>query len=84
MINLMKHKLFIIGNGFALAHNSLTRFDPIFKNIVRKYEQANVVFNSCSAEKVPDITERLLMMSRNADIYGLLYTRSVSTVSSQI
>ena len=39
MINLMKHKLFIIGNGFDLAHNLPTRFDPNFKNIARKYEQ---------------------------------------------
>ena len=35
----MKNKLFIIGNGFDLAHDLPTRFDPDFKNIARKYEQ---------------------------------------------
>ena len=34
----MKNKLFIIGNGFDLAHNLPTRFNPDFKNIARKYE----------------------------------------------
>ncbi len=37
----MKSKLFIIGNGFDLAHNLPTRFDPDFKKITRKYEQNN-------------------------------------------
>lgn len=37
----MKNKLFVIGNGFDLAHNLPTRFDPDFKNIARKYEQDN-------------------------------------------
>ena len=37
----MKNKLFIIGNGFDLAHNLPTRFNPDFKNIARKYEQDN-------------------------------------------
>lgn len=37
----MKDKLFIIGNGFDLAHGLPTRFDPDFKNIARKYEQDN-------------------------------------------
>lgn len=37
----MKNKLFIIGNGFDLAHNLPTRFDPDFKNIARKYEPDN-------------------------------------------
>lgn len=37
----MKNKLFVIGNGFDLAHNLPTRFDPHFKNTVRKYEQDN-------------------------------------------
>lgn len=37
----MKNKLFIIGNGFDLAHDLPTRFDPDFKNIARKREQDN-------------------------------------------
>ena len=37
----MKNKLFIIGNGFDLANNLPTRFDPDFKNIALKYEQDN-------------------------------------------
>ncbi|RGT58009.1 AbiH family protein [Solobacterium moorei] len=37
----MKNKLFIIGNGFDLAHNLPTRFDPDFMNFSRKYEQYN-------------------------------------------
>lgn len=35
----MKNKLFIIGNGFDIAHNLPTKFDPDFKNIAQKYEQ---------------------------------------------
>lgn len=35
----MKNKLFIIGNGFDLANNLPTSFDPDFKNIAIKYEQ---------------------------------------------
>lgn len=35
----MKNKCYIIGNGFDLAHNLPTRFDPDFKNIARRYEQ---------------------------------------------
>lgn len=34
----MKKKLFVIGNGFDLAHNLPTRFDPDFKNIATKCE----------------------------------------------
>lgn len=34
----MKSKLFIIGNGFDIAHHLPTRFDPNFKNIAMKYE----------------------------------------------
>lgn len=37
----MKNKLFIIGNGFDIAHGLPTRFDPDFKNIALKYEQDN-------------------------------------------
>ena len=37
----MKNNLFVLGNGFDLAHNLPTRFDPDFKNIARKYEQDN-------------------------------------------
>ena len=37
----MKNKLFSIGNGFDLAHNLPTRFDPDFMNFSRKYEQYN-------------------------------------------
>ena len=37
----MRTKLFIIGNGFDIAHNLPTRFDPDFKNIALKYEQDN-------------------------------------------
>lgn len=37
----MKNKLFIIGNGFDLAHNLPTRFNPDFMNFARKYEQDN-------------------------------------------
>lgn len=37
----MKDKLFIIGNGFDIAHGLPTRFDPDFKNIALKYEQGN-------------------------------------------
>ena len=39
--NITKNKLFIIGNGFDLANNLPTRFDPDFKNIAKKYEQDN-------------------------------------------
>lgn len=37
----MKNKLFIIGNGFDLAHNLPTRFNPDFKLITDEYEQQN-------------------------------------------
>lgn len=37
----MKNKLFIIGNGFDLAHDLPTKFDPDFKNIAVNYEQDN-------------------------------------------
>ena len=37
----MKNKLFIIGNGFDLAHNLPTRFNPDFMNFALKYEQDN-------------------------------------------
>lgn len=37
----MKDKLFIIGNGFDVAHDLPTRFDPDFKNITKNYEQDN-------------------------------------------
>ena len=37
----MKNKLFIIGNGFDLAHNLPTKFNPYFMNFARKYEQDN-------------------------------------------
>lgn len=45
----MKNKLFIIGNGFDLAHNLPTSFDPHFKNIARKYEHDNFwdIYQSC-------------------------------------
>lgn len=35
----MKNKIFIIGNGFDLAHNLPTKFDTDFKNITMQYEQ---------------------------------------------
>lgn len=34
----MKSQLFIIGNGFDLAHNLPTRFSPDFKNIAMRHE----------------------------------------------
>ncbi|MDI6414860.1 AbiH family protein [Solobacterium moorei] len=37
----MKNKLFIIGNGFDLAHNLPTRFNPDFMNFAQKCEQDN-------------------------------------------
>lgn len=37
----MKNKIFVIGNGFDLAHNLPTKFDPDFKNIALNYEQDN-------------------------------------------
>lgn len=37
----MKNRLFIIGNGFDLAHNLPTRFNPNFLNFTQKYEQDN-------------------------------------------
>lgn len=37
----MKDKLFIIGNGFDIAHGLPTKFDPHFKSIALKYEQGN-------------------------------------------
>lgn len=45
----MRTKLFIIGNGFDIAHNLPTRFDPDFKNIALKYEQDNFweLYQSC-------------------------------------
>ena len=36
----MKNRLFVIGNGFDLAHNLPTAFDPDFKNIANKIEPA--------------------------------------------
>ena len=39
--DIMKNKLFIIGNGFDLAHNLPTRFNPDFMNFALKYEQDN-------------------------------------------
>lgn len=39
--DIMKNKLFVIGNGFDLTHNLPTRFNPDFKNIAQKYEQDN-------------------------------------------
>lgn len=57
----MKNKLFIIGNGFDLAHNLPTRFDPDFKNIAIKYEQANFwdLYQSCEYDMWSDF-ENLL------------------------
>jgi hypothetical protein len=45
----MKNKLFVIGNGFDLAHNLPTRFDPDFKNIAIKHESDNFwdLYQSC-------------------------------------
>lgn len=45
----MKNKLFILGNGFDLAHNLPTGFDSDFKNIAEKYEQDNFwdLYQSC-------------------------------------
>lgn len=37
----MRNKLFIIGNGFDIAHKLPTKFDPDFKNIALRYEQDN-------------------------------------------
>lgn len=37
----MNDKLYIIGNGFDLAHKLPTKFDPDFKNISEKYETGN-------------------------------------------
>lgn len=37
----MRNKLFIIGNGFDIAHDIPTKFIPDFKNIATKYEQDN-------------------------------------------
>lgn len=37
----MRNKLFIIGNGFDLAHKLPTQFDPDFKKIAIQYEQNN-------------------------------------------
>lgn len=37
----MKRSLCIIGNGFDLAHNLPTKFDPDFMNIAKKYESNN-------------------------------------------
>lgn len=47
--NIMKNKLYIIGNGLDLAHNLPTRFDPNFKNIAMEYEQDNFwdLYQSC-------------------------------------
>lgn len=45
--NIMQNKLFIIGNGFDLANNLPTRFDPDFKNIAIKYEkESNVMLGA--------------------------------------
>lgn len=45
----MKDKLFIIGNGFDIAHGLPTKFDPNFKDITLKYEQDNFweLYQSC-------------------------------------
>lgn len=37
----MKSKLFIIGNGFDIAHGLPNKFDPDFKNIAMAHEQDN-------------------------------------------
>lgn len=38
-INAVKNKLFVIGNGFDLAHNLPTKFDPDFKRIAIKHDK---------------------------------------------
>ena len=45
----MKSKLFIIGNGFDIAHHLPTRFNPNFKNIAMKYEHGKFwdLYQSC-------------------------------------
>lgn len=37
----MKRQLFVVGNGFDLAHGLPTRFDPNFKKIAENYETYN-------------------------------------------
>lgn len=37
----MRNKLFIIGNGFDLAHNLPTRFNPDFMKLAKQFEQDN-------------------------------------------
>lgn len=46
---IMRNKLFVIGNGFDLAHNLPTRFAPDFKDIAIKHEQDNFwdLYQSC-------------------------------------
>lgn len=64
----MKNKLFVIGNGFDLAHNLPTRFDPDFKNIAIKYEQDNFwdLYQSCENDIWSDFENLLGFPDFNA------------------
>ena len=42
-------KLFIIGNGFDLAHNIPTKYNPNFKTIAEGIEQTSYIVRLCKA-----------------------------------
>ena len=64
----MKNKLFVIGNGFDLAHHIPTKFDPNFKNIAMKYEQGNFwnLYQSCGNDIWSDFENLLACPDFNA------------------
>lgn len=64
----MKNKLFVIGNGFDLAHHLPTKFNPDFKNIAMKYEQDNFwgLYQSCENDIWSDFENLLACPDFNA------------------
>lgn len=51
----MKSKLYVIGNGFDLAHKIPSTFNPDFKNIALKYESRYQCFWDLYQTKNEDI-----------------------------
>lgn len=63
----MKSKLFIIGNGFDIAHHLPTRFNPNFKNIAMKYEHGKFwdLYQSCKNDIWSDFENLLARLDFN-------------------
>lgn len=75
----MKNKLFIIGNGFDLAHNLPTRFDPDFRNIARKHEQDNFWDLYQSRKMISGLILKICL-----DVQTLILSRKSFPAMSQI